>query len=247
MNKSQILSVIVPVFNEESTIAQLLEHVRSIDIVLETIVVDDGSTDATSQILDDCFSEYPDVVIVHQEKNSGKGAAIRAALSHVKGELVIIQDADLEYDPDDYPDLVQPILDAKADVVFGSRRTEAPKISDVLNPFFHGVTVLNFLVRWIYGLQITDEATCYKLFKTATLREMNLQCERFEFCPEVTAKVARMNLRLVEVPIRYSPRSLANGKKIGLKDAFEAALTLWRYRRWQPVSVAKEVVCRDAA
>ena len=153
------------------------------------------------------------------------------------GTLVLVQDADLEYCPNDIGKLVVPISLGQADVVLGSRRlNRGVEWSRVLTPYYHGVTILNFLCRIIYQHRISDEATCYKLFKRKDLLRMGLECERFEFCPEVLGKAFRMNLKIAEVPVSYKPRKLRQGKKIRLRDAFEAAFTLWRFRNWNPQS-----------
>lgn len=154
-------------------------------------------------------------------------------MKRARGEYTIIQDADLEYDPRDYRQVLEPLLCGQADVVYGSRRLGRKWCwRDQLNSFYHGVTVLNLCVRLLYGIRVTDEATCYKAFSTSALCGMNLECERFEFCPEVTAKACRLGLHICEVPIRYTSRGLRDGKKIGLRDAFEAVQSLWRWRKW---------------
>lgn len=232
-----LLSVVVPVYNEERTLGEILKRVESAEPKYkEIIIVDDCSNDNSRQILKH-WEKHPDVTIFYHEINRGKGAAIRTALKHAKGKYTIIQDADLEYDPYDYTRLLEPLIEGVADTVYGSRywgRFHGNKDRSFLNIFRLGVTVLNLAVRLLYHKHVTDEATCYKLFQTSTLRSMKLECERFEFCPEVTAKAARMNLRLLEVPIHYQPRSVKDGKKIKWKDAVEAFQTLWRWRNWKP-------------
>lgn len=232
------LSVIIPVFNEEKTVHDILEAVSQLEIVGQIVVVDDASTDMTPTVLEP-WKKHEGVTVVRHETNRGKGAAIRTALAHVREQYTIIQDADMEYDPSDYESLLEPLLDGRADVVFGSRRLGRYHFTDIrdrspLNPFRIAVAALNGFVRLLYQVKITDEATCYKVFPSDVLRKMDLQCERFEFCPEVTAKLCRMNLKLTEIPIHYTPRSIRQGKKIGLRDAAEAFLTLWKYRRWKP-------------
>ena len=232
------LAVIIPVFNEEKTLSAVLDAVLHIDIVGQIIVVDDASTDTTPEILES-WKNRDNVIVVRHDANRGKGAAIRTALECVREKYIIIQDADLEYDPTDYTSLLQPLLDDRADVVFGSRHLGRKHFENIrdrspLNPFRIAVSALNGFVRLLYHLRITDEATCYKIFPSDTLRKMDLACERFEFCPEVTAKLCRMKLRLIEVPIHYAPRSVREGKKIRFHDALEAFYTLWKYRNWQP-------------
>ena len=212
---------------------------------MQVIVVDDGSTDGTQAIVKEFAAKHP-LLFVQHEVNRGKGAAVRTALGHATGELFVVQDGDLEYDPYDFPKLIRPIVDGEADVVFGSRRLGGKTAwRRVFTPFYHGVSTLNFLVYALYGKRITDEATCYKLFRTSDLLTMRLECERFEFCPEVTAKAIRMGLTIKEVPITYSPRTLKEGKKIGFSDAVEAASTLWKYRKWKLMNQPREVIVRE--
>jgi dolichol-phosphate mannosyltransferase len=223
-----LLSVLVPVYNERSTVEPLLRRVLAVPLDKEVIVVDDGSTDGTREVLRELAEGLPIRVLFHPA-NRGKGTAVRTALVEARGEIVIVQDADLEYDPEDYPKLVGPIQRGEANVVYGSRylnpRNELP--------FTHyklGVLALNLVANLLYGLRLTDEATCYKAFRTDLLKALPLRCERFEFCPEVTARVARRGEHILEVPIAYHYRTRAQGKKIGWRDAFEAFFTLLRYR-----------------
>jgi glycosyltransferase involved in cell wall biosynthesis len=182
---------------------------------------------------------HPDVIVLHHLHNRGKGAAIRTGLSHAHGRFTIVQDADLEYDPRDYPRLLEPLLPGRADIVYGSRYLRpSPGSRRGTRLFRYGVSVLNLVLRFLYGVRLTDEATCYKVFPTNVLRAMDLQCERFEFCPEVTAKACRMGLTIAEVPIRYTPRTATEGKKIRWTDGWEALVTLWRWRRWRPAAGA---------
>lgn len=230
-----LLTVIVPVFNEKATIDRLLAAVLDAPYSKQVVVVDDGSSDGSAELLAK-WSERKAVELLRHTRNEGKGAAIRTALACARGRFVVIQDADLEYDPQDYFRLIQPLLDGHADVVYGSRRLGCRRTwRQWLNPYYHAVTLLNVCVRLLYGVRITDEATCYKAFPAAALRSMDLTCQRFEFCPEVTAKACRMGLVIREVPIRYTSRRVRDGKKIGVSDAIEAVKTLWRWRTWQPV------------
>lgn len=236
-SETLLLTVIIPVFNEERTLDEILKKVLAVEPKnKEIIVVNDCSTDSSKIILEK-WSDTKQIFVIHHEENRGKGAAIRTALEHASGKYTIIQDADLEYDPNDYMLLLEPLMENVADVVYGSRylsRKRGNPDRSFLNPFRFCVSLLNLSVRLLYRQKITDEATCYKLFPTTILKSMQLKCERFEFCPEVTAKAARMNLRLLELPIRYTPRKVTEGKKIGLRDAFEAFQTLWYWRNWNP-------------
>lgn len=235
--RGRTLSVAIPVYNERDSIFDLLSAVVAVDLETQLIVVDDGSIDGTQGIISE-FAIDHDLIFIQHEKNRGKGAAVRTAIEHATGDFLIVQDGDLEYDPNEYGKLMRPILDGEADVVFGSRRLgQKPPWRRLLTPFYHGVSVLNFLLWLLYGKKVTDEATCYKLFRTKDLRRMQLECERFEFCPEVTGKACRLGLEIKEVPISYIPRSLEEGKKIGFKDAVEAAVTLWKYRNWKPADL----------
>lgn len=229
-----LISVLVPVYNEAATVTLLVERVLSAaDIPLQVIVVDDGSTDGTSLVLRGA-RWLKDVEVLRHLRNRGKGVAIRTGLPLARGRFVIIQDADLEYCPEDYAALLGPLLADKAEVVYGSRYLARRCPRAEWRCFRVGVEVLNLCVRLLYGVRLTDEATCYKVFRTEVLRAMDLECERFEFCPEVTAKASRMGLRIVEVPIRYTRRSRKEGKKIRWRDGLVALWTLWRWRRWRP-------------
>jgi dolichol-phosphate mannosyltransferase len=230
-----LLTVIIPVYNEASTIDRLLSHVLTVPYPKQVVIVDDGSSDNTAALLAR-WTDNPEVMLLHHPINRGKGAAIRTGLAHARGRFTLVQDADLEYDPCDYPRLLEPLLQEQAVIVYGSRYLQPPPDSHPSWRLFrYGVALLNLAVRVLYGVRLTDEATCYKIFPTDVLRAMNLQCERFEFCPEVTAKACRMGLTIAEVPIRYTPRAAADGKKIRWTDGWEALVTLWKWRHWQPV------------
>jgi dolichol-phosphate mannosyltransferase len=226
------LSVIIPAFNEAATIESLLQRVIAAPYDKQIIVVDDGSSDATLRVLQNCKQRFGIEVFAHGI-NRGKGAAIRTGVHEARGRFVVIQDADLEYDPQDYPKLIEPLLQGSAQVVYGSRYLRQPEETGRLM-FRTGVRMLNLAVRILYGQHLTDEATCYKTFATGLVQSLDLQCERFEFCPEVTAKLCRMGIPILEVPISYRARSAAEGKKIRLRDGIEALRTLWRWRNWQP-------------
>ena len=224
------LSVIVPAHNEEATIDELIRQVRAVDlgeVELEMVVVDDASTDSTPALLA-AYRGEPDMTVLAHEANRGKGAAIRTGLDQVTGDIVVIQDADLEYDPNDYPRLIRPIIEGEADVVYGSRFLGSRE--NMAFPNLAANKILAWTATILFGRRITDEATCYKAFRTDVLSSFGLVCERFEFCPEVTAKTLRRGYRLVEVPISYRARTVEAGKKIRATDGLEAFWTLLRYR-----------------
>ena len=220
------ISVIMPVYNERDSVARTVALVRAVDLEKEIIAVDDGSTDGTGEVLDQLAG--PDLKVIHREKNAGKGAAIRLAIEHATGDIVIVQDADTEYDPQDYHRLVAPIREGRAEVVYGSRFRGSIEGMRFPNRMIN--KLLTCMANLLFRAGITDEATCYKVFRTEVLREIPLRCERFEFCPEVTAKVSKRHLRLVEVPISYRARTYAQGKKVNWRDGFEAIWTLLKYR-----------------
>ena len=219
------VSVIVPVYNEATHLDELLRAIHASPVKKEVIIVDDGSTDGTREKLQ-ALPPLEDVTLVFHENNCGKGAAIRTALSYARGEYVLIQDSDLEYDPGDYPALLQPLEDHTANVVYGVR----PDRPERGLRFFLGAKLLTHLTNLLYGAGIHDEATCYKVVRRSLLSRMRLECHRFEFCPEVTAKLCRMGEKIAEVPISYNPRSAVEGKKIRHSDGWQAIWTLIRYR-----------------
>ncbi len=222
------LSIIIPVYNEHATIRQVIEMINAVPIEKEIIVVDDGSNDGTREILRSLNTHT--ITTAFHESNSGKGTAIRTGLTHVTGDIVIIQDADLEYDPREYPQLIQPIVEGKAAVVYGSRFLHHLASKKIYHHFVLGVKLLNLLTYVLYGTRITDEATCYKAFKSEVIKNINLRCKRFEFCPEITAKVCKKGYTIYEIPISYRGRSFKEGKKITWKDGIEAIYTLIKYR-----------------
>lgn len=222
------LSVVIPVYNEKSTVLEILQRVRRIGLPKEIIVVDDFSTDGTREILRS-LPPSEDLEILYQPQNMGKGAALRRGFEVVKGDIVVIQDADLEYDPAEYPVLIQPILDNKGDVVFGSRFLSGPH--RVLF-FWHSVgnRFLTALSNMLTDLNLTDMETCYKAFRAEILKKIKLRENRFGFEPEFTAKVARLRCRIYEVPISYSGRDFSEGKKISWKDGVAAIYFILKYR-----------------
>ncbi len=223
------LAVIIPVFNEIGTVAQLLDMVARVPIEKEIIIVDDGSTDGTRDLLSTYRDKPPFRVLLH-ERNFGKGRAIRTGLAAVTAPVVVIQDADLEYDPNDFTVMIEPIRSGRAKAVFGSRRLKKSNRQHAGPIYYAGGIFLSWLSRLLFNIHITDEPTCYKMVETETLRSLNLTSERFEFCPEVTAKLAKRRVEIVEVPISYHPRHKGEGKKIGWKDAVEATWTLLKLR-----------------
>jgi len=218
----------VPVYNEHATLESLLQRVLAVPVDKEVLVVDDGSRDGTREVLASLAKRLPIRAFYH-ERNRGKGYAIRTALAEARGDIVIIQDADLEYDPEDYPRLIAPIVRGETNVVYGSRYL-AHNNPLPLTHFKVAVLLLNGMANLLYGTHLTDEATCYKVFRTSLIKSVPLRCERFEFCPEVTARVAKRGERILEIPITYHYRTRAQGKKIGWRDGFEAIWTLLRYR-----------------
>lgn len=221
----ECVTVIVPVYNEAAHLDELLRSIHASPVKKEIIIVDDGSTDGTREKLQ-ALPPVDDVTVVFHEKNYGKGAAIRTALAYARGEYVLIQDSDLEYDPQDYPRLLRPLQEGKANVVYGVR----PDRPERGLRFFLGAKLLTHLTNFLYRAGIHDEATCYKVMRRSLLAQLQLQCRRFEFCPEVTAKLCRMGEKIAEVPISYHPRSAIEGKKIRHSDGWLAVWTLVRYR-----------------
>ena len=224
------LSIIIPCYNERETIKEILNRIEKSNLTdgvqKEIIIVDDYSTDGTREILESTAEKYK---IVYHQKNQGKGVAIRTGLNYVSGDYVIIQDADLEYDPNDYQKLLDCALKNKARVVYGSRNLNSNrKNSSYL--FYLGGISLTKLANILYRIKITDEATCYKMFRTEIIKNIPLKCKRFEFCPEITAKIAKRGIQIYEEPINYEPRSKKQGKKIKVQDGIEAAWALIKYR-----------------
>ena len=222
------LSVVIPVYNERYTVRELVRRVVAVDIPKEIIVVDDGSTDGTREILADLRSRYPNLRVFQQPRNLGKGAAIRRGVQESSGEFLVIQDADLEYDPNDYHLLLKPLLSGAADVVYGSRFIAG---SRRVHLFWHAVAnkLLTLLANVVTNLNLTDMETCYKAFRTAVIKRIPLRSDRFGFEPEVTVKIAKLGCRVFEVPVSYHGRDYAEGKKIGPRDAVSAVWTLLKY------------------
>jgi glycosyltransferase involved in cell wall biosynthesis len=222
------LSVIIPVFNEADNIREILKRVQAVKLAGEIIVVDDGSSDGTRETLKKLDGKRKVRVILH-EGNHGKGAAVVTGLNAAKGDVLLIQDADLEYDPRDYPVLLQPIREGVADVVYGSRFLGGPHR---VTMFWHLVAnqLLTLMTNVLYNTILTDMETGYKVFRSKVIENMTIRAKRFDFEPEFTAKVLKRHYRIYEVPISFNPRDYTQGKKIGLRDAFEAVWTLLKYR-----------------
>jgi len=245
------LSILIPAYNEQATIREILARVRAVDVVVDTdeahmgapvasgtdgrirfvkeiIVVDDGSSDGTRAILEE-ESARGDIQVLFHATNQGKGAAVRAAIDHASGDILIIQDADLEYDPRDYPALLKPLVEGRADVVYGSRFLGGPRKAML---FWHaaGNKLLTFITNVFYDAILSDMETCYKVFRADVIKNIPLKSRRFEFEPEVTAKVLKRGHRIYEVPISYTGREYDEGKKITWRDGFSALWTLIKYR-----------------
>ena len=225
------LSVLIPAFNEQPTIAQSIERVLQEEVVSQIIVIDDGSSDGTRETLMKLKHRDERIEVLFHGTNRGKGAAVRTALPHVRAPISIIHDADLEYHPTDFMTVIQPILDGHSNVVYGSRVLH-PDNKYPLDLFRVGSFVVTQVANLLYGAGLTDEPTCYKAFKTSLLQSLPLKADGFDFCPEVTALVRKQGERIIEVPIRYNKRSVAEGKKIGWRDGFEAVFVLIRLRFW---------------
>lgn len=219
------VSVIVPIYNEAAHVEELLQAIAASPVPKEIVIVDDGSTDGTREKLL-ALPPADDITIIFHEKNCGKGAAVRTGLRYARGEYVLIQDSDLEYDPQDYPALLRPLEAGKANVVYGVR----PDRPERGLRFYLGAKFLTHLTNWLYRAGIHDEATCYKVFRRETLAHIPLECRRFEFCPEVTAKLCRLGEKIWEVPVSYAPRSQQQGKKLRPSDGWQAIWTLLRFR-----------------
>ena len=223
------ISIIIPVFNEKKSIEEIIKRVQAVDVGLEKeiIIIDDCSQDGTRQILEKL--NYPNMKLFFHSKNKGKGAALQTGFSKAEGDIILIQDADLEYDPKEYHKLLEPILDGRADVVYGSRFLGGPHRVFF---FWHyvGNKILTMLSNMTSNLNLTDMETCYKVFKKEILNKIKIKSKRFGFEPEVTIKFAKLKCRIYEVPISYSGRDYSEGKKIGWKDGIAAIFHIIRYK-----------------
>jgi len=236
------VSVIVPIYNEVGHVEELLRQIQASPVSKEIILIDDGSTDGTRQKLV-ALAPAQDITIVFHERNCGKGAAIRTGLCYARGEYILIQDSDLEYNPQDYPALLAPLRAGRTNVVYGVR----PDRPERGLRFFLGAKLLTYLANFLYRCRIHDEATCYKVFRRSVLGQIKLECRRFEFCPEVTAKLSRLGERIVEVPINYNPRTADEGKKIRHSDGWLAIWTLIQCRFISRRHVLRSHAGTDAA
>lgn len=225
-----MLSVIIPVYNEVDTIREIVKRVQSVDLAKEIIIVDDASTDGTREVLHELKDREGITVLFHQS-NQGKGAALRTACAQVKGDIVIIQDADLEYDPQEYTKLIRPILEGKADAVYGSRFLGGPH-RVLLFWHYVGNKLLTLFSNMFTNLNLTDMETCYKVFKSSLLKDFTIESNRFGVEPEITTKLAKLKCRIYEVDISYSGRDYGEGKKINWKDGIAAFYWIVKYNLW---------------
>jgi glycosyltransferase involved in cell wall biosynthesis len=228
------LSVVMPVYNERATLRQIIERVLAAPFDIELLCVDDGSEDGSREVLAELSNEFPQVQVLLQPRNLGKRAALRRAIQEATGDFVLIQDADLEYDPLEYPNLLAPLLQGKADVVYGSRFMGGEPHRVLY--FWHSVAnwILTLLSNMLTNLNLSDMETCYKVFRREVIQSIQFEEDRFGFEPEVTVKIAKRHLRIYEVGISYSGRTYEEGKKIGWKDGFRALWCLTKYSWKEP-------------
>jgi glycosyltransferase involved in cell wall biosynthesis len=222
------ISVIIPAFNEVRTIKEIVRRVSATNLAHEIVIVDDGSVDGTRELLQSMEGEFQ-LKVVYHERNQGKGAAVITGFRNAIGDVFIIQDADLEYDPREYPELLKPLQEEVADVVYGSRFLGKPRRTAM---FWHMVAnkLLTFVTNILYNTILTDMETGYKIFRREVVQNITIHARRFDFEPEFTAKILKGRFRIFEVPITFNPRDYSEGKKIGLQDAFSAIWTLLKYR-----------------
>ena len=233
------LSVIIPVYNEAATIAELISRVHAVDVPKQIIVVDDGSTDGTCEVLEVLNGRYDNMRVIRQPRNRGKGAALRLGFQHATGDFVLVQDADLEYDPAEYSVLLKPLIEGKADVVYGSRFLTTKQHRVLF--FWHSVgnRLLTLISNMLTNLNLTDMETGFKVFRREVIQSIKLEQNRFGFEPEITVKIARMRLRIYEVGISYYGRTYEEGKKIGWRDGVKALWCILRYTITTPHSTFK--------
>lgn len=233
---SALLSVVMPVYNEEKTLEAIVAKVQAVPIRKELLIVNDCSTDTSAEIADALAKKFQPsqwntrLKVIHQPKNMGKGAAIRTGFAAATGDILIVQDADLEYDPGDYPSLIQPILDMTTQVVYGSRRLRASNLKYSGLQFYIGGVLVTWLTNLLFGSRLTDEPTCYKVFTKQVIANLTIVENGFAWEPEITAKLLRQGQAIIEVPIHYYPRHVDEGKKINWKDGIYALWTLIKYR-----------------
>jgi glycosyltransferase involved in cell wall biosynthesis len=222
------LTVVIPIYNEKDTIAEIIRRVQATGLAEEILLIDDGSKDGTRDYLRQIESQ-PGIRVLYQEKNRGKGAALRAGFQAAQGDVILIQDADLEYNPLEYPSLLEPILSGTADVVYGSRFLGG---RHGVTMFWHMVAnqLLTLATNILYNSILSDMETGYKVFRSEIIKTIPLRANRFDFEPEITAKILKRKVKVFEVPISFYPREYAEGKKIGLRDAFSAVWALIKYR-----------------
>jgi glycosyltransferase involved in cell wall biosynthesis len=223
-----LLTVVIPVYNEDSTIDEVIEKIRAVNIPKEIVVVNDGSTDGTKNILDDAWANNRISFVHNSPVNQGKGASVRIGFKHAKGDLVIIQDADLELDPNEYYKLVEPFANRDVKVVYGSRFLKSGRRVSIINLLANKLLV--FLTNLMYGCSLTDMETAYKVFRREVIKDIKLECNGFDFEPEVTAKILKKGIKIVEIPIEYHPRTREEGKKVNWKDGMRAIWCLLRFR-----------------
>jgi len=235
------LSILIPVFNEKNTIEKTIKEVLSVNLSLlgiekEIIVIDDGSTDGTRQILKTNYrnqmleSDKNQIKVIFHEENQGKGSAIRTGFANATGDVLIVQDADLEYDPKEYVNLLIPILDRRASVVYGSRMMSIKKNPCLYKRYYWGNKVMNFITNILFHSNLTDSYTCYKVVEKKILKNIKFRARGFEIEAEITAKLLKNGYKIIEIPISYNPRSLQEGKKIGWKDAVKGVVTLFQIK-----------------
>jgi len=233
--KSIKLSILMPAYNEAGTIAEIVKKIDNVDlskvnVEKEIVIVDDGSVDGTADVVRSLQDKYSYIKLLRHEKNKGKGAAVKTAIGISSGDILIVQDADLEYDPEDYVQCISPILDGRAKVVYGSRRLNKanPKCAGL--SYYIGGTGINIIFNLLFFTSLTDEPTCYKTFSSEVIKNIKINNDRFNWEPELTAKIVKKGIKIFEVPIKYYPRSVEEGKKIRWKDGVDAVLTMLKYR-----------------